>query len=123
MFNERTADVAVDARPDELGTSRTVAGLRLIADFLEGFPGLPKLSVTTSAARTIDVQVPRHAGEPAERCQTVARIAQDAGGIALVQPISEHMWCFETWVSVGDREVHVYAPIEGPDTGRGGEFA
>ena len=48
MLNERTADVAVDARPDELGTSRTVAGLRLVADFLEGLPGLPELYVTVS---------------------------------------------------------------------------
>jgi hypothetical protein len=122
MLNERTADVAVDARPDEPGTSRTVADLRLIADFLEGFPGLPAPSVMTFPSGTIDVQIPSNVGEPGERCMAVARIAHEAGGIALVKPVSA-WWSYETRVTVGDREVHVYAPIEGPDTGRGGDAA
>jgi hypothetical protein len=120
MLNERTADVAVDAWPDESGTSRTVASLRLIADFLEGFPGLPDLYVAAFVSGTIHVQVPSGVGEPAERCLAVARIAQAADGIALVKPCGA-MWHFETRVTVGDREIQVYAPIDGPDNGCGSD--
>ncbi|SCK06005.1 hypothetical protein [Streptomyces sp. WMMB 322] len=123
MLNERTADVAVDARPERLSTSSTVASLRLIADFLEGFPGLPDLYVVVHTDGSIGVQVSEFDGEPGERCKAVARIAQEAGGIALVKPLNDRTWSFETQVLVSGRQVQVYAPVEGPATGRGGDAA
>lgn len=111
MLNERTADTAVEPEPIEPSPSRTVAGLRLIADFLDGFPGLPGTYVTVGDFATIGLQFPSHAAEPTERCLAVARIAQQAGGVALV---SDAGGIFETHVRVGDRLVHVYTLVEKP---------
>jgi len=87
----------------------TARGLHLIADLLEGLPGLPLVNVTVFTDGDVMIQVIAGDVDDATRTNAVDMILALVGGTATVRTEGDHE-SYGGHGDLGERAVDVFAP-------------